>query len=698
MNFLNQALLWGLAAVSLPVVIHLLNRRRFRKVPWAAMRFLKVSVEQNQRRMKLEDWILLLVRCAMIALLAFLMARPVMEGLSGVPGSKVAAAIIVDNSASMGTRENESTRLARAQEAAHAILSGLPGGTSVALAGAFHAHEASNDLALVASRIDEISQTDRHADLQQSLEVAARSLKGQAASVKELYLVTDAHAPEWGNFAALEARLRDIAMGVKVHLVAVGVPVRSNLAISSLRPAATLPSVNQPFRVDVDVTNHGSVSMSAVPVKLLVDGQVEGEPWIINELKPGGSQSATLYATLPSPGYHRVTVMLEGDEMPFDDRRTVVMNAREEVSVLLVDGDPGQEARDSETFFLRHALAPVPEEEQADYPVQPSIVSVSDLGGENLDQHHAVVLANVADVPLGFADRLASYVEAGGGLIIFAGGNLRPESYNTLLHRKHGLLPITFSPDGVAPAEPRRAVPTETNPLELDGDLLAGVMFRDALGLEAGDGEYRPALRYDDGELALVESEYGRGKVFVFNSSADLEWNDFAIRPAFVPFVNRLLGRIIQNRENGLNVEAGQTLRHRASAALAGRPATVYEMRDPEALGYLTTLSEGEGSSVLEFDRADRAGAYQVAIEGEAEPVLFSVCPSERESNPEVLGSQQLERLGASVELFRWDSDSNQGSFGKERKGAELWWPLLLVVIVFAGIEIVLAQWFSRSK
>ena len=80
MNFLNQALLWGLAAVSLPVVIHLLNRRRFRKVPWAAMRFLKVSVEQNQRRMKLEDWILLLVRCAMIALLAFLMARPVMEG------------------------------------------------------------------------------------------------------------------------------------------------------------------------------------------------------------------------------------------------------------------------------------------------------------------------------------------------------------------------------------------------------------------------------------------------------------------------------------------------------------------------------------------------------------------------------------------------------------------------------------------
>ena len=76
MSFLNTAMLWGLAALAVPIFIHLLNRRRFRRVPWAAMRFLKVSVEQNQRRMKLEDWLLLLVRCAMVALLALLVARP----------------------------------------------------------------------------------------------------------------------------------------------------------------------------------------------------------------------------------------------------------------------------------------------------------------------------------------------------------------------------------------------------------------------------------------------------------------------------------------------------------------------------------------------------------------------------------------------------------------------------------------------
>ena len=99
MTFLNQALLWGMAAVAVPIIIHLLNRRRFRRVPWAAMRFLKISVEQNQRRMKLEDLLLLLIRCAMVLLLALMVVRPVVEGLQGVPGSKVAAAIVVDNSA-----------------------------------------------------------------------------------------------------------------------------------------------------------------------------------------------------------------------------------------------------------------------------------------------------------------------------------------------------------------------------------------------------------------------------------------------------------------------------------------------------------------------------------------------------------------------------------------------------------------------
>ena len=698
MSFLNTAMLWGLTALAVPIVIHLLNRRRFRRVPWAAMRFIKVSVEQNQRRMKLEDMLLLLLRCVLVALLALLVARPVMEGLTGVPGSKVAAAIVIDNSASMGPREGEGSRLQLAREAARAIVDRLPQGSSVAVSGAFRPDEATADRDLTLARIGNVPQTHRHADLLLALEEAARALEGQSAAEKELYLVTDGHAEEWGSFSAMEARLRELAVGTRVHLVMVGTPAQGNLGISRLAPAAALPAVNQPFRIDVDVTNYGESPALGVPVRLLVDCQPVGEPWVIEQLNAGSSESATLYATLPSAGSHRVTVALEGDGVPFDDERTVIIRGVDEVRVLLVDGDPGTEARESETFFLRHALAPVSDEMWGVYPVKPSIVLASDLANEALGRYHAVVLANVADIPLAFADRLATYVEAGGGLVIFPGGNLRPESYNTLLHSKHALLPISFTESDGSGARARSVVPTETNPLGLDGDLLAAAKFLQAVGVEAGDRDHRLMLRYDDGSPALIESEFGLGKVFVFTSTADLAWNDFAIRPAFVPFVNRLLGGIVQNRGSSLNVEVGEPLRHRLDAALAGREATVFEVGDPEALGQLTRLSGVEGSSLLEFDECHRGGAYQATVDGRPDPLLFAARPSVRESSLALLGGEQVDRLGESVSVVSWTAGSSAADLGAHRNGSELWWPILMIVLALAAIEIVLAQWFSRPK
>lgn len=699
MNFLNQALLWGMAAISIPVLIHLLNRRRYRRVPWAAMRFLKISVDQNQRRMRLEDWILLLLRCAVVALLASLLARPVLEGVSGVPGSKVAAAIIVDNSASMGSQEGGVTRLALAREAAHEILSGLPQGSPVVVGDVFRAHEASADHEFARARIDAITQTERHADLILATKEAIGALEGQAVVDRELYVITDGHAEEWGSLAALGGRFSDITAGVRVQLITVGSSLNANLGISRLTPAAALPAVDQPFRIDVDVTNFGEAPVTRVPVKLLVDGQASGNPWIIEELGPGRSETATLYTALPGPGYHRVTVALEGDKAPFDDRQTVVMRARDEVNVLLVDGEPGAEDRDSETFFLREALAPVPPAERSSYPVKPRVVSGSNLEAEALDRYEAVVLANVADVSLAFADRLARFVEKGGGLVVFPGGNFRPESYNALLYRRHGLLPASFVPrEGDIGPRTRSLIPAETNPLSLERDLLAGVKFRQIQRLQLGEGDYRVNLRYDDGQPALVESNYGQGKVFVFTSSADLAWNDFAVRPAYVPFVSRVLGGIVPSRENNLNVAAGDPVRYRLDARLVGRDATVYELEDPESLGRLTELSGDDGVSLLEFDRTDRAGPYQVTIAGEPEPLLFSVRPSERESSVALLGDEQLARLGDSVTVSRWASNGKAASLEMDRQGAELWWPLLLVVIALAAVEMTLAQWFSRSK
>src|SRR6059036_3839729 len=128
MSFLNPIMLAGLAAVTIPILIHLLTRRKFQKVVWAAMRFIQASVEKNQKRMRLEDMILLAVRCLLLGLLALALARPaILSNASDLFGqSKVTGVILLDNSQSMGMRDGTTTRFDKAKKAAEAALDSMP--------------------------------------------------------------------------------------------------------------------------------------------------------------------------------------------------------------------------------------------------------------------------------------------------------------------------------------------------------------------------------------------------------------------------------------------------------------------------------------------------------------------------------------------------------------------------------------------
>jgi hypothetical protein len=135
MTFLNPILLAGLAAISIPIIIHLLHRRKFQKVVWAAMRFLKLSVDQNKKRMRIEDIILLALRCLLLILLALALARPALMSESNdfLGQTKVTSVIIVDNSCSMGVTDGTQTRFEKARIAAEQALDSMPMGSAIAV-------------------------------------------------------------------------------------------------------------------------------------------------------------------------------------------------------------------------------------------------------------------------------------------------------------------------------------------------------------------------------------------------------------------------------------------------------------------------------------------------------------------------------------------------------------------------------------
>ncbi|HWN95106.1 MAG TPA: BatA domain-containing protein, partial [Methylomirabilota bacterium] len=451
MAFLNPLLLFGLAAVSVPIIIHLLNRRKFQKVVWAAMRFIQTSVERNQRRMRIEDMILLALRCLLLALLAFALARPAFKnsGADFLGQSKVTAVVLLDNSASMGMSDGTAMRFEKAKKAAEQALETMPAGSSTAVLLASDIangviSEPTFDLNLARKAIREAPLTDRASDLLPSVQRALDTLKQRIGIRKEIYLITDGQLAGWKQMGEIEKLLENSQREVRSHIVLVSEHEERNLAVTGLRNASGLTPVNQPIRFEARVSNFGRDPVRDVRVSLSVDGEPPSDEFTIDQLPPGGSKSVSLFAKMRAQGFHSVAARIPEDRLPADDKRTLAVRAIKEVRVLLVDGEQGAEPRDSETFFLRHALVPVALGEQPNYFVKAVRTTAPEFAGARLDDFDAVILANVPDFSDAMAKGLESYVRRGGGLMIFSGGRINTGFYNEQLAGKYHLLPATL--------------------------------------------------------------------------------------------------------------------------------------------------------------------------------------------------------------------------------------------------------------
>ncbi|NDE97638.1 MAG: VWA domain-containing protein, partial [Verrucomicrobia bacterium] len=284
MSFLNPFMLFGAGAIAVPIIIHLLNRRRFQRVVWAAMRFVKVSTEKNQRRMLVEDMILLAIRCLMLALLALAVARPAMRSTThNVFGqSKVTAVIVLDNSASMGVSDGVQTRFDKARKVAEQAVDALPSGSAAAVILASDIakeviKEPTHDLNLARKAVREAPLSDRATDLFPSIEKALETLKGRSAIRKEIYVITDGQLAGWRQLGNIQKTLKSAKeqtgeQQVASHLILISDHEDRNLGVSGLVLSSGLAPLNRPLRFEAQVANYGKQEAKDIKVSLLVDG------------------------------------------------------------------------------------------------------------------------------------------------------------------------------------------------------------------------------------------------------------------------------------------------------------------------------------------------------------------------------------------------------------------------------------------
>jgi|GEM_PF-1361876 len=568
-----------LAALAIPVIIHMLQSPTARVIDFPSIRFLKACQKRATRRTRLKNIILMLMRMALIALVALGMGKctRMKEQTDVLPDAPVSMIIALDNSYSMGYVDRGRSRFEAAREAAIGLIGTLKPGDEVAVL-AFNEQiepvlrdfTTDHERAKAALRETKLSVLGTNVDpaLREALRLASKAGTAAAAEKgkeseartttttttptttrtrtrdedekerrrrREIHILTDLQESGWD--AVLKSNfLKTVEAKAAIFVTSFGRKGSPNAFIESASVAAAGPE-QCTITAQVWAVGAGSPG-NAVALS------VNGKP-VVQEacaVRPGAPTQVTLTTRLGPAGTYRCSLALQEDPLAVDDHHHFTVKVGERSRVLVVDGDPSAIGPMSETFYLGNALNPggaVGDEGPA--PVDARIISAAELPGTKLDDYRTVVLCNVAALDGADLVRLENFLREGGSLWVFLGPRVNPQHYNQWVFLPIALTQVVGDP-------------TKARTFEFGEQREGHALFKTKLDLRAARfwlcyGTDRGSIKqgaavlqsFTNGQPALVEGAFGKGKVLVFTSACDAEWSNFPLRRAYLPWVHEVV-------------------------------------------------------------------------------------------------------------------------------------------------------------
>jgi hypothetical protein len=635
LGFANAPLLYGLAAASVPILIHLLNRRKFREISWAAMRFLLAAIRKNQRRIRIEQWLLLAVRTLIILLVVSAMAKPFLESMGVVVvGRRVHRVLVLDASLSMGYTAGGTSRFDQAKALAAELVKGSRRGdaVSVILMGRpprVVIGAPSNNLKEVEKEIGDLAITHEGTDLTATFEAVNRVLDASSIDQKEVVFLTDLQATSWrppvDTAAGLKRALaRVVAREPHSILIDLGERGGENRAVTDLRLDVPVVTVNTNVLLKGVVRNFGGSKVNGVRARLTIDGRL-GPASPPEDLAAGDELPVVFRQEFSSPGDHRLELVLDDDALPLDNRRWLIVPVRESLNVLLIDGHFKPEPYQAETDYLAQALSPSETSPGQPGAIRVEVASESQLSHRELAPYDAIVLCNVAQFSQPEVTALEDYLKQGGGVVIFGGDQVVADNYNRLLYQDgQGLLPASIGASvgdaakkqGALHFDPRRYLHPLISEFQGEADPVTAGLTRaltwqyHKLAIPKGS-KAEVAIAFENGDPAVIEAPRHRGTVILVATSADTGWTTWPIHKSYPPVMQQIVLRASAGKQMERNIRVGQPFDQSFPETAAAAAATVVT---PKGQAVDTKLKAAGGVSQFHFEQTELAGAYQVRI------------------------------------------------------------------------------------
>lgn len=755
--FLNPGLvLPGAALASVPIIIHLLSRLRYKRVRFAAMEFLLQSDEQNRRRLIIEQILLLLLRTLAVVLIMLLLARLVLDpsNMLLLRGATTHHVVIIDDTLSMREQSDNQTVFQKAIAVAERILSeggSRPGSQHLTILRMTQPErpvlmDRPLDNALLQElipRLRNLTCSWKTASPNVAITAAEDILSADAGVSPQLHIITDLRSSDWIDRPEVTEALKSLeGIEASVNLVQVVDQSAGNVALTGLTARSLATSVSIPWRIQLKFHNHGDTKSSGLRATVSVDGTELPTNILIPDIEAGEEIELSHDITFESVGQHDVRVRLDDDALNEDNERFLVADVADKRVILLVDDDGQQE----DAGYVSAALSADPELTGLAVEQRTSQV----LTSTSLNRYDCIYLMNVRDLPADATQLLAQYVRSGGGIVWFPGDQANPDWYNDALRQDDvRLFPVPLGTVQTVDSTSADDAATFQNPVfeqhpvfmvyNIPDSPFAETVqisrwFQVAADWPRDDAERADAVRtlarLKNGDPVIFEHQTGQGRVLTFLTSAGRRWSNWPVSPAAPGYVvmhlltHQYLQKPVDNvqiREVGGPVrfawdisrfadsvevflpepEPGKEATFDTFLRLQATPVTA-DSDAASAEGSESSTADGqdaprEGQMAVTIPQADRPGIYRVRrfpVDGASQDTWLALNVTTSESDLAVADASRIEQQEGLGHVTVVDA-ATAGPLSDSDSGREMRWFLLGLLIVVLVLEQLLALHMS---
>ena len=688
MTFLNPAVLFGLFASLIPVLLHFLNLRKLTKIEFSTLKFLKELQKTKIRRIKFKQWLLLIIRVLIIICLVLAFARPTIKSVTfGNSAAKTSAVIIIDNTFSMSVINEKGSYLNKAKQVAKSLLINFQQGDEVTIITTsdsdLNSISTTTNFSEAKKKIDDIEITNISSTINQNLIKAARVLYQSKNYNKEVYILSDfQYGRIVGSSKEISTFGKTFSPDTRLYFFDLNDKDAVNLGFENIKTANQIFEPGKTIGFSVIVKNYSQVPVNNSVVSLFMNGKRSAQQNL--SLNSREMKEILFETTLQDTGLVQVSAELEDDDILQDNKIFTAIYIPSKISLLIASDT------NSDSKLIKLALG-IPNDK-----IILQETSNSQLSSFNLKKYNTVFIIGTENITN--SEPVTNFINSGGNVILFPGSQNTSSGFQKFLGSFGLNQPILF----MGKTNGTNSV-SELKQPDFNHPLIADI-FEKRLGLKLDSPEIFAYLKIKpdpniktvipmlDNSPFLGEIKPGNGKLILFNSAPTLSWNTFPVKAFFAPLINNCMLYSSAKFKNDSTFHCGDQIIADISNAIDSQ----IRIKKPDgSIEYINTDSLGN-KNYLFYNKTDRPGTYQF-YSGSRRIDYISVNNDPNESvtqkHSESDFKDYLTNIGFEGKMIPVSyKDDYTKQIYQSRFGTELWKYFLVIVLFLAVAESLIAR------